>query len=107
MEADNPLQLLPQREYDRKVNFPTSQHKPLVSNYFEIKFNSKYDVVYQFMFDTEPQLPQDSKDLLYRVVKSVRKELRDKVGLITASGLMLWGSKKLTIPLAIKTAFKH
>jgi hypothetical protein len=105
MEAESPLQTLPQREYDRKVSFSGSQQKQLMTNYFEIKFGKKYDVVYQFMFDTEPQIPQDSKELLFKVVKSIRNELNKKVGLITASGLMIWGYKKLDIPLSIKTTF--
>lgn len=59
------------------------------------------------MFDTEPQIPQDSKDVLNQVLRSIRKELKEKLGLITASGLMIWGCKKLAIPLSIKTAFSY
>jgi proline dehydrogenase len=44
--------------------------------------------------------------LLHHVIKSIKKELKEKVGLVTASGLMIWGIKNLTIPLSIKTAFK-
>jgi hypothetical protein len=59
------------------------------------------------MFDTEPQIPQDSNDMLYNLTKSIRKELREKLGFVTSSGQMIWGEKNLNIPLNIKTSFKY
>lgn len=32
--------------------------------------------------------------------------MKEKVGFVTASGLMIWGIKGLNIPLCIKTQFK-
>ncbi len=64
-------------------------------------------MVYQFTFDAEPVIPQDSKQLLIALTKSIRKELKEKIGYVTASGLMIWGVKNLNIPLCIKTQFQY
>lgn len=49
--------------------------------------------IYQYSFDCEPAIPGDSKDLLHRVIRSIRTEVKEKIDIITFSGHMLWGQK--------------
>ena len=49
--------------------------------------------LYQFSIDFEPAIPQDSKDLLHAAIRSVKKEVKDKIEMTTYSGNMLWGLK--------------
>lgn len=89
------------------MDFPNSMRKTLVTNFFEIKLANKDSTVYQFAFDTEPQIPADSKELLFQVIRSIRGQLKEKLGYVTASGLAIWGVKNLTIPLSTKAEFKY
>lgn len=47
------------------MKFSGSQKKMVMTNFFEIKFSSKDSTIYQFAFDTTPEIPQDAKEILY------------------------------------------
>ena len=62
MEADqSTLQLLPRRGYGTPVHLPASQRKKVLTNFYEINLGGKESVIYQFVIDTEPSIPSDSK----------------------------------------------
>lgn len=77
--------------------------KQCVSNYYPIQLGGKYSQIFQMSFDTEPAIPNDSRDLLYEVIRAIRKQVREKVELVSFAGKMLWGLKELPIPLNIKS----
>lgn len=79
MEQSSTLLSLPRRAYNLKVNFHPRAEKTCVSNYFPIDLGQKYTHLYQFTFDTEPAIPQDSKELLYQCIKSIKKQLKEKI----------------------------
>lgn len=65
MEASQPgLIDLPKRQYNINYNFPKSATKQCISNYYSIDLGPK-TTIYQMSFDTEPSIPNDSKDLLF------------------------------------------
>ena len=57
--------------------------------------------------DTEPAIPNDSSELIFQLVRSLKRDLRGKLGQFTASGKMLWGLKELSVPINTKTTFAH
>jgi hypothetical protein len=74
MEADqNNLLSLPKRAQGQPVKFPPAQQRQFLTNHYSIKFHQTRSTIYQFMFDSTPEIPQDSKELLFQVVKSIRK----------------------------------
>jgi hypothetical protein len=87
------LLALPRRPYNQKVHFHPKAEKVCVTNNFPIDLGRKYPHIYQFTFDTEPAIPQDSKEILYQCIRSVKKQLRDKIEVSTYSGNMIWGLK--------------
>jgi hypothetical protein len=89
------------------VDLPKASRKLLLTNFFEIKFGNKDRTVYQFVYDTEPHIPADSKDLLFHLIKSLKGQLKEKLGFVTASGLMIWGVKNLSTPLSLNADFKY
>jgi hypothetical protein len=58
-----------------------------------VDLGGKMNYIYQYSFDCEPAIPGDSKDLLHRVIRSIRTEVKEKIDIITFSGHMLWGQK--------------
>ena len=84
---------LPRRAYNQPVRFPEKWAKHCVTNYFEIDFGGKMTNLHQFSIDFEPAIPQDSKDLLHAAIRSIRREIKEKVEMTTYSGNMLWGLK--------------
>ena len=77
-EGSSLLQL-PRRAYNKPVNYPGKWGKTCVTNYFEIDLGSKMTSLCQFSIDFEPVIPQDSKDLLHAAIRSVRKQIKDKI----------------------------
>ena len=45
--------------------------------------------------------------MLFQLNKSLRGQLKEKLGFVTASGKMLWGVKNLNMPLNLKTEFTY
>lgn len=40
------------------------------------------------------------------MIRSIKKETKEKLELITFKGNMMWGLKELSIPLTVKSEFK-
>ena len=104
-ETNSELLSLPRRAYNQPVKFSQRDQKYCITNYYAIDLGAKHKHIYQFTFECEPALPQDSKDLLRAVVRSFRKQVSDKIEGLIDSGNMLWGLKPLTIPLNVKCEF--
>jgi hypothetical protein len=65
MEASQPGLLdLPKRQYGIDYKFPKNSVKQCISNYYSVDLGPK-TTIYQMSFDTEPEIPNDSKDLLF------------------------------------------
>jgi hypothetical protein len=74
MEGDqNNLISLPKRALGQPVKLPQAQRREFLTNHYTIKLPQTRSTIYQFMFDSTPEIPQDSKELLFQVVKSIRK----------------------------------
>ena len=65
--------VLPVRKAGIPVNLPNNCRKKIISNYYPIELGGNKAYIYQYTFDTEPAVPQDSKDLLHHIIKHVRK----------------------------------
>lgn len=95
---------LPKRPYNQPLNFPRSATKQCVTNYYSIELGPKTPI-YQMVFDTEPSIPNDSKDLLFECIRAIRKKIKEAVELIAISGRMLWGLKELKQPITLISDF--
>ena len=74
-----------------------------MTNFYEVQIKETKSIIYQYSMEVD--LPSDSSELLHRVVKSLRKELEEKIGLVTFKGNMLWGLKKNNLPLVLNSCF--
>jgi hypothetical protein len=45
--------------------------------------------------------------MLFQLNKSLRGQLKETLGFVTASGKMLWGVKNLNVPLTLKAEFTY
>ena len=63
-EAPQGLIELPKRQYNTTYKFTKAAMKQCVTNYYAIELGPK-NFIYQMIFDTEPSIPSDSKDLLF------------------------------------------
>jgi hypothetical protein len=78
-ETSSNLLALPRRSYNQPVKFSARSEKTCITNYFGIDLGGKMSQVYQYSFDCEPALPQDSKDLLREVIKSIKSRSRTRL----------------------------
>jgi hypothetical protein len=86
------LDQLPKRQYNLDYKFPKGATKQCISNYYAVELGPK-TTIFQMTFDTEPAIPNDSRDLLFECIRSIRRQIKDAVDLIAISGRMLWGLK--------------
>jgi hypothetical protein len=53
--------------------------------------------------DFEPVLPENSSKVMDKVIKSIIRDLKAKIGFICYKGAMMWGTANLKLALNIKT----
>lgn len=99
MEAQ--LNLLPKRPYPLKEN-AFQRKDTFVTNHYRISIN-KYTDIYQFVLESDPNIPDDSIPLLRELVKSARGELTSALGFVTHKGKVLWGLKSIEKMLILKS----
>jgi hypothetical protein len=66
----------------------------LATNHFDITLGDK-GYLYQYVLDTDPQINDDSIQVLKELVFNIRLELKKTIGLMTAKGKILWGTKSI------------
>jgi hypothetical protein len=91
---ESTLNLLPTRKYLAEQSFKNYTKSNFITNFYDIRLAEKYSVFYQYTFETTPEIPLDSKELLYQIIRHAKKQLVDKIDLITISGKMAWGLVK-------------
>ncbi len=74
-----------------------------MSNYYEIDMLKEFKTFHQYSIEFEPQLPEDASKISDKLIESIRKELKEKVGLICYKGRMLWGNLSIKLALITKT----
>lgn len=78
-DTSSTLLQLPKRHYNIPVKFSKNSEKVCLTNYYEVNLGGKMSHVYQFSFDSEPAIPADAKEILFQVIKSVRRQLKEKI----------------------------
>lgn len=78
-DTSSTLLQLPRRQYNIPLKFSNKSEKVCLTNYYEVNLGGKMSHVYQFSFDAEPAIPADSKELLFQVIKSIRRQLKEKI----------------------------
>lgn len=78
-DTSSTLLTLPKRHYNIPVKFPQNSQKVCLTNYYEVDLGGKMSHIYQFSFDSEPAIPADSKELLFQVIRSIRRQLKEKI----------------------------
>lgn len=95
---ENKLSLLPPRPRSAKKD----RFEPckFLTNFFEIAIDQKVSL-YQFSLHSEPEILDDSREILYDVVVGVKKHLKKSIDLVAFKGKTLWGSKNLNVALPL------
>lgn len=73
-----------------------------MSNYYAIMLRKDYKTIFQYSIGFEPELPADASKLAEKLVESVKRELRTKLGFICFKGRMLWGNVNQELALITK-----
>ena len=73
------------------------------TNYYGMKLKKDYKTIYQYSIGFEPELPSDASKIVDKLMESIRKELKNKIGLICYKGRMVWGNIQNDLALIIKT----
>jgi hypothetical protein len=87
MEGD--LRLLPKRPYAVHKNaFPNRVR--LMTNHYRISFKKTADI-YQFSFESDPPIEDDSIQVLRELISSIKEKLIAHIGFICQKGKIIWG----------------
>ena len=94
MEGTEPdLLTLPRRPYNQSVNLPECIPKTCLTNFYEIDLNGARNQIYEYSFEVKPEIPTNSKDILQKVIRSIKQQTKDNLDVNAWSGNVLWGSK--------------
>jgi hypothetical protein len=105
MEADEAIEVLPRRNSQYKSKFKSAQPCNFFTNLYEIELKQKENVVYQFVVETTPEIPQDSTGLYKAIYRSINKQLKEKIKDVISSGTMIWGFQNLTKAAIFQSEF--
>jgi hypothetical protein len=104
LDEEKTFQLNPKFKVTKsKDGFVNSDATEIMSNHYAISLKKDFKTIFQYSIDFEPQLPPDATKVCEKVIDSVRRELKGKIGLICFKGRMLWGNLKSDLALIIKT----
>jgi hypothetical protein len=78
-----------------------------LTNYYEYRQNhSEKDNIYLYSVETRPNIPADSHDLWYRLIRSVTKKLGRLIDVITHRANTIWGKLRRDQPLTMTTMLR-
>jgi hypothetical protein len=104
MEEDK-LEFLPRRNSKQWTDIKSANEATFYSNLYNFSYSNKNLNFYQYVMTTEPELPLDATNMFRRIIKSLRKKLKEELEIISDSGVIIWGLKKIKIPLSLQTDF--
>ena len=87
-----------------KEKLPSLESASIMTNYYGIKLLKEYNNIYQYSIGFEPELPADASKVADKIIESVRRELRSKLGYICHKGRMMWGNAKQDLALVVQTS---
>lgn len=91
--------MLPKRNLTKPTKFEHADKYLFYTNYYQVIMEKKRSHIYQYYLESD--IPADSTEVLYKVIRSLGKELREKIGLLSFRGNMLWGSKSNNLALTM------
>ena len=97
---------MPRREAKSDGSFKKWVTASFVSNYHEVQLDPKKNRVYQYSLELEPEVPDDSSEVFYKVIRAIRGKLKEKIGFLTHKGKMLWGSLPSSVAITIPAKFE-
>ena len=67
------------------------------TNYYNVQIDLKKLKLYQYVLESD--VPADSTEILYKMIRSISGQLKDRIGFVSFRGNMLWGNKSSNIPV--------
>lgn len=60
-----------------------------------IRFNQNIKNIYQYSFQSEPSLTEQSRQILIQVTKNAEPQLKNEIGIFSYNGNMVWATKPI------------
>lgn len=90
----------------KKTAFSSAESKSFLTNYFMIDLIPQRCNLYQYAFFCQPEVPEDSVEQLRKIIQNIYPFLKQKIGLLSTRGNILYGSKNIPV-LEHKSVFRE
>ena len=69
-----------------------------LTNLYPLNVGIRMNTYYQYVLETETDIPADSKDMIACIIRSAKRRLIEEIGYFAYSNLIIWGTKRLDNP---------
>ena len=99
--------LFPKFDYGKgKEKLINSESAQIMTNYYGMEIKKSFKTIYQYSIGFEPELPADASKVVEKIIDSIRRELKTKLGFICYKGRMLWGNVDNGLALITSTTIE-